>query len=152
MSCQPWPSSEMAASGSAHVRRLPVRRLPVWCLQVWHLPFWHLPIPCLLGLAVLVDCFGFCGHWFCDLAAACAVVSGLVGGGFDGSGFWSVVFGGGRFGSWRVQAASVTSSQCCWTHQCHQDWKMQWKPNPMWAGRNGVFVCRCSYLQNQRLN
>ena len=48
---------------------------------------WHLPIPWLLRLAALFDCFRFGGCWLHDFVAAGVLVSGLVGGGFDGSGF-----------------------------------------------------------------
>ena len=64
-----------------------VQRLLVWRLLVPGLLVQHLPVWWLLGLAVLVDGFGFSGGWFSGFVAAGLPVSGFVGGEFGNIGF-----------------------------------------------------------------
>ena len=151
--CQPWRSSEMAASG-----------LATSCVVASSLEAPSLVSSGLASSSLAssnsvsfgISCTGWLFWvlwslvpWFCH-----SLCGGVRFGGWWvwRQWVWSVAFGGGGFGSWWVQAASGTPSQCCWTHQCHQDCRMQCKPNPMCAGRYGVFVCRCSYLRILRMN
>ena len=101
----------------------------------------------LSGLAIPVDRFGFSGGWCNDFEVAGLLVSGLVGGGFGGSGFWGI-------GSCWVQAASGTLYQCCWTHQCHWDCRIQHCHTQCGevVGLSSAVSRRCDHLLFLRIN